>query len=138
MDKDLTSRTALDAAEKVEPVAWWDADANDVSLENTDGRLAPLYMHHQAITQEPDGFLCHGTLHRVKGCEECVPLYAAPTPPTNTDESLVQLAKRLAEVIEERDELREAARAVVEQWLTPSEITDDEWSKQLDRLRKAL
>ena len=48
-------------------------------------------------------------------------IWAAPTPPTNID-----------------SELREAARAVVEQWLTPSEITDDEWARQIDRLRKAL
>ena len=58
-------RTALDAAEKVEPVAWM--------YRNPD----PIYAGYCPVRFDPP--------NEYEPADRWVPLYAAPTPPTDTD-----------------------------------------------------
>jgi hypothetical protein len=120
MDKDLTGRSALQA-EKVEP------DTDRSEAYDVIDRFLRNNLDDSDYAEYSDA------LERV---------FAAPTPPTNTDEvselykmGLAQAAtiKKL-EALLNHDELREAARAVVE-WCECTALAEEPW---YDRLRKAL
>jgi hypothetical protein len=179
-------RNALDAAEKVEPVAWkftLDGCAQVVLDEDVDTHIykngIPLYTALRSAldaaekveptvecvtssepycwmldTAEPIGTTPVSFTYQPKW-GFTFPLYASPTPPTNTDECAhvpvttfggdycikcnapVESNEypKYPELDDKCSELREAARAVVENWDADSGLG---MQRAIDRLRKAL